>query len=466
MLLLAASIFFCEPVPLEMPRAEAYLATSGDGSCRAEDRYNRKDLWISQAVAGRWIDEDGRVFILSDIAIEPPSEISSASTVTRRGYAKERRLFKLDRSSPPSPSGSFLRALKILSPVEPSEECAQIDLPRGYKALRYWHGTNTSAVVCAFLPENSSCWRLATWRLAQGDDFGRSLEVFEEEFLKKEALSFNASKPYIPDASCSERELWRNDVRHSVDRYERWRVTDRPEFMVIDDLPGSNGFVEALTNELEVMHAKYSAAIPGVFDGAGHLSVLRIFGSHDEYLDALSAEGITNMNWSAAYWCRSRRELVAFLPPEGNSRLMKTVRHEFFHQYLSFASGMIEASPWINEGYAEYFEDESVDPFDFLPDVTNWADALKAVMSMDYRQFYSGNDAQRAFNYTLAHAIAYFLEHGAGKVRFNPFGRLKADYFKALVSTRDMASATLAAFGSEELFDLFVQEWLKFKEGG
>ena len=64
MLLLFASLFFTEPTPLDMPKAEAYLVRE-NGEMRLEDRYDRLDLWTSQAVVGRWTDADGRVFTLS-----------------------------------------------------------------------------------------------------------------------------------------------------------------------------------------------------------------------------------------------------------------------------------------------------------------------------------------------------------------------------------------------------------------
>ena len=43
MLILAASLFFVNPAPLDMPRAEAFLVTE-DGKRRLEDRYDKLDL--------------------------------------------------------------------------------------------------------------------------------------------------------------------------------------------------------------------------------------------------------------------------------------------------------------------------------------------------------------------------------------------------------------------------------------
>ena len=51
MLVLAASLFFTSPEPLDMPKADAFLVQE-DGRSRLEDRYDRLDLWTSRAVLG------------------------------------------------------------------------------------------------------------------------------------------------------------------------------------------------------------------------------------------------------------------------------------------------------------------------------------------------------------------------------------------------------------------------------
>ena len=60
--------------------------------------------------------------------------------------------------------------------------------------------------------------------------------------------------------------------------------------------------------------------------------------------------------------------------------------------------------------------------------------------------------------------MAWFIEHGACDVRFDPFKNLKTDYMRALIESRDMHKATQAAFGSDERRKLFIQEWVKYWE--
>jgi hypothetical protein len=237
-------------------------------------------------------------------------------------------------------------------------------------------------------------------------------------------------------------------------------MTDATEFSIIDSLPG-RGFVDTLTNDFPVMRSKYAATVPSPLDGSNTLCVARIYSNREDYLEAAGDD----MQWSAAYWSPQRRELVAYLPQAGESELLKTIRHEAFHQYLSYACSMISASPWFNEGYAQYFEDTEDDSWKIEvsgEDLNRLEDMIPAVVGMDYKEFYAGSDAERKLKYRLAWSIAFFIEKGAPKVRFRPFENLKKDYIEGLLETHDMRKATGAAFGSADKLKNFISEWKKF----
>ena len=472
MLFLAATLFFVDPAPLEMPQAEAYLVEE-DGVRKLEDRYDRMDLWTHRALLGRWTDDADREFALFRLDVHPPA-VERNGTVTRRGFEDE--LVRVNRRR-----DDIRPMIRLLAPVEIAEKGRPPrQLPRGLKDVDYWQTpTNLTAIVCAFLPEKSADWFLATWTLAEGDDFYAQINVFEREFLERltrlnglpEAIAA-ALKPTEREKAepagrrkrerLSERELLRRDVRHDVALYERWHCTDSPDFTVVDDLP-SRSFVVALTNDLCVLRTRYAETLPTGIVGSNALCVARLYASRDEYLEAIDGD----LAWTAAYWCAWRRELVAYLPRNGESELLKTIRHEAFHQYLSYALSMIPASPWLNEGYAQYFEDEQnggwgngLEP---TPErIDAWAEALPGLMAMDYEQFYDGSDEVRRLKYRLAWSLAWFLEKGADKVRFRPFKDLKKKYVEALFTTHDMRKATAAAFGGEDALKLFVSEWKKF----
>ena len=463
-LLLAASLFFTTPAPLDMPRAEAYLVTAKSGVRQLEDRYDTLDLWTSRAVIGRWIDDDFRVFVLSRLDILPPAFTGESST--RTDYETE--LVPADRRKPEQ----LAAMVNCLSPIEPAAEPARPrQMPRGLKDVRFWQGTNTAAIVCSFLPEGSPAWYLASWELSDTDDFNEMSELFTREFLDKKAwLEVCSGEPKASAAekvgakrrrATAERELLRRDVRHGVAAYPSWHATDSEEFTIVDALPG-RGFVEALTNDLPMVRRRYAEVMPSPLNGSNTLCVARIYANRDEYLEA-AGEG---MEWSAAFWNPRRRELVAHMPKDGERELLKTIRHEAFHQYLSYACSMMQASPWLNEGYAQYFEDESDEKWGVdvtVADFDAFEEILPVLFFMDYHEFYSGTDEERRLKYRLSWSIAYFIENGAPKLRFMPFKGLKSSYITTLLDKGDMRIATLAAFdGSRDKLKNFIAEWKRF----
>ena len=452
-LLLAASLFFTTPAPLDMPRAEAYLVTTKRGVRQLEDRYDTFDLWTSRAVIGRWMDDDYRVFVLSRLDMLPPA--LSGESLTRTRYETE--LVAADKRK----IDHVAAMVNCLSPIEPAAEPERPhQTPRGLKDVRFWQGTNTTAIVCSFLPEKSPCWYLATWELSEQDDFAAMSELFTGEFLDGKAWQELCTEEPKPSAR-GERELLRRDVRHGVAAYPAWHATDSEEFTIIDVLP-ARGFIEALTNDLPVLRRRYAEVIQSPLSGSNTLCVARIYANRDEYLEAAGED----MEWSAAYWNARRRELVAYMPEGGDRELLRTVRHEAFHQYLSYACSMIQASPWLNEGYAQYFEDEADGNWGIDVEVADFdklEELLYAIFFVDYQTFYAGSDRDRRLKYRLAWSVAYFLEKGAPKLRFEPFKNVKSNYIAALLDTHDMRLATAAAFdGSHDKLKNFIAEWKKF----
>lgn len=466
MLLLALSLFFTDPALLEMPRAEAYLVRE-NGVSRLEDRFNRLDLWMSQAVVGRWTDDEGRMFLLAQLDVQPPS-VDRDALQTREAYAAGRVPMKRVRANADFPAG-FIDAVSLLSPCPIVDEPrSPRQMPHGYKSVFYWQNpTNYVDIVCSFRPERTNAWYLATWHLSDTDDYATRIAAFEDQFLRKEFPAFQASRisPASRTLSC-ERELLRQDARHSVAAYANWHATSAAEYEVLDDLP-TRGLVETLTNDFPVMRAKYAAALPTPLDGSNVLCVARLYATRDEYLNALETDGLEEMAWSAAYWSSARRELVAYLPRNGQEELLRTIRHEAFHQYLAYATSMISASPWLNEGYAQYFEDEKDENWGDEIELTEenvdcLAQLIPSLLQMDYSQFYEGTDSARRMKYRLAWSLVRFLEIGADKVRLKPFAGLKERYLKALIETHDMRQATAAAFKDDDLLRQFVGEWKKF----
>lgn len=478
---LFAAMFF-RAAPVDMPLAEAYLVTATDGTMRLEDRYDEFELWMSRAILGRWADEDGRILTVAKLdTVAPAFDVRS---MTREEYVANMTPIYLRDDALRRDAADALSPFPVAD--KPSAPAA---VPRGMKKVEYWRGTNDTAVVCTFLPLDSRAWYYASWELLEGDSVLDAERVFDDEFigafseivergdLRSEKMflenkrAYQSKKSFAAEAggkteasAMDERELLRADAAHSVSNYPSWRVTHAREFTILDNLRGEGAFIAALTNELGAMRVLYAKMVPSPLQATNTLAVARIYSSRAEYLAALGENDVSGMEWSAAYWSPARRELVAYLPDAGAAELLQTVRHEAFHQYLSYATAMIPASPWFNEGYAQYFEDMESADWGMEVDIDAISKLIAPLMEMDYVEFYSGSAIERRLKYRMAWSIAHFIENGAQNVRNKPFARLKENYVGALLKTHDMSKATSAAFDGEGTMTLFAEEWKKFWE--
>lgn len=448
--LLLASIFLTSPYLYDMPKASSYKVTS-NGNVHIEDRYDVMDMWVSRSLLGCWGDEQGRWFELFSLEYAPPP---FTEVKTRRDFTSS--LVPIGRRDKET-RAIAIKHLKHSSCIDEAERFDQ--LPKGCKDFLYYPSTNSSAITAAFLPKSSQTWLLAVWTLAQGDDYKEKLKEFADKFFSEDIKSLKVLKWPETSKKMSERELHKVDMSHSVANHPEWYCTEAEEFTILDNMPSSRPFITILTNDLRVMRAKYAQVVPTPIAVTNTLSVARIYATRAEFLKAAGESA----QWTKAYWCPWRRELVAYLSFGGEEDLLKTIRHEAFHQYLSYATGMIESSPWLNEGYAEYFENGENETWDVTEEeLESYKIILPTIFAKNYQEFYSASESERALNYRLAWSIAYFLEHGAPKVRFDPFKNLKKRYFEKLIDSLSMSDATAYAFESKEKFDKFISEWQKF----
>jgi hypothetical protein len=477
------TLFAASPDGVSMPHTESFLVTESDGSRRLEDRYDTFDLWTARTVRARWRDAAGNLLVVARLAFAPPDDPPETLS-TRSDF--ERRLPSL--AIKPKDAAARNAAVVACAPVDVFEEPVRPrrSRRREIETLLYYQSTNQLASVWVFRPVvhkrgAKTDWYMAALVLSPDENPDSASAQFDAYFLDRvRALPDpNPSHPNSPSPILnsqfsilnSESSLLKRDYALSVVNYEGWHSTESGDVVVVDDLaPQSHDtFVSSLTNDLPRLRAAYAASVPSPLVST-NIAAVRVFSEREDYL-AYVGEGV---EWSAAVWSPRHRELVLNLTVAGMDELIKTVRHEAFHQYLAYAGAMAEASPWFNEGHAELFAHTSFDRdgklvFEKDAVAAQWvhanADAvaayLPAFVLLDYADFYSGTDAQRRARYHIAWSIAYFLEVGAPEVRFRPFKRLRADYMSALVRTRRAEAATTSVFTLDKM-KLFSAEWKKF----
>ena len=465
--------------PLDMPRAEAYLVTR-DGARSLEDRFDSFDLWTCRAVRGRWRDEAGNELQIIRLDSLPPDDVPG-TVRTRRSFAGAlgERDFEAKNVAHRDEAAASASPVELGRAVRPRRANR-----RNLAELVSYTVADDRALVYAFRPRSpepreSPGWFLASLTAAPGENMAEVRARFDEDFLDRVSVPSRAArsalaKPVPPPAKdASEAELLRADVRGQVANLDAWHCTDAEDVTVIDDLdPGVRaGFVSQLTNNLPRLRRAYAAAVPSPLTATNALAVVRVFRNREEYLAYVGVE----QKWTAALWSPQRRELVLHHTGEGIPELLATVWHEAFHQYLSYAGAMLSSSPWFNEGHAQLFEHTAFTgkgelAFRRDPEAAAYvqayaadlAEVLPDVLEMDYEAFYDGKSEDVRAKYRLAWSIAYFLEVGAPKLRFQPYRDLRADYMKALVETRSMKEATRQVLGEQKSRDAFVAAWLAF----
>ncbi len=466
--------------PIDLPRAEAYLMTSTAGR-RLEDRFDTFGLWTAATVRGRWRDEAGNTLLLARLTHLPPDDVPG-TVRTRLAFRAAQALKPID----PKNRAQRDEAVEAVAPVDVGESVPPRRSQRKNLTdlLFYPSPGNDHVLVYAFRPRSPERterpdWYLAVLVAAATEDMAAVRAYFDDEFLDRitvpslGARRSLAKAPPRPGKKATEAELLRADLAASVANYDEWCCTEADDVLVLDNLDAGlrATIVGAITNNLPRLRRAYARAVPSPLSGTNAVATVRVFRSREEYLAYVGVE----QKWTAALWSPPQRELVLYHPEHGNETLLRTVWHEAFHQYLSYAGSMLESSPWFNEGHAALFE---YSHFDRKGEIVfereaqagayvheyaaQLAEVLPALFEMGYAAFYAGEAEEVQARYRVAWSIAYFLEVGAPKLRFRPFETFRADYLKALVETHSMREATAKAFGDEKRRDEFIAAWLAF----
>ncbi len=459
--------------PAEMPQAAAYLVNEG-GRYRLEDRFDAFELWAAKTLRGRWRDATGNEFMIARLDSLLPSA-EAGDSVTRDGFRRELKPLKVKDAAARDAAVAALLPMELLPPVRTRRQGR-----RNLLELWRYPVTNSTALVYAFRPRSperkeTPGWYMVAAVVAPGMDLGEVEERLESDFFDEVTLPPARERTSVPPPlppEATETDLLAEDYRLNVANYADWNFFRAGDLMITDNLGAQFRlpFIATITNELPRLRREYARSVPPALADGFHPAVIRVFNSREEYLAYVGVEA----RWTAAVWCPPRRELVLYFSEEGVEATLRTVWHEAFHQYLSYSGSMISASPWINEGHAEVFEHSHFDSkgglvHDRVPEwaafinvnAVKLAEAIPALLAMDYEEFYGGDQFAREDKYRLAWSIAYFLQVGASEVRFQPFAKTRAEYLAELVKTRSAAAATQKVLSGEKLDD-FIAEWVKF----
>jgi len=474
-----------KPRPLPMPDAHTYLAVDLD-ILEREDRFDPFELWFHSQCEGRWQDTRGNTLTLGRITQILPS--FSEEHVTRERFAIEiadsdyqinsRKVEQIHEWA-----ASFCH-LQLSEPEPLNINSIALSQIYSYPCA----ASNT--LVYTFHPRRIGNARNFDWycvimQAVDIDDFEKFQLLFEDNYIAKIAQPAATSKDegststQIDTSRKGKKDFdqpnnpVRLAARKSVENYEEWWFAETDGYIILSDVNTDLGksLIEKIQSNMPRLQAAYRKLLPPLTESSD-ISLIRIFqfkSDYDQYVGA-------GKEWSGGMWMPQQRELV--LTQEFHTEeIMRTLRHESFHQYISYAYCMISPPPWMNEGHACFFEAARVDSkgkvmleeddkrLQILLENLDLATSLIPVMlDMTYNEFYGGTSADRSLSYALAWGLAYYLQKGAPLERNTPYKEILPDLAASLAASRNYRDATALTFSQVDM-DVFQSNfkdfWLK-----
>lgn len=472
-----------DPVP--MPEAQTYLLTD-ESSFEREDRFSPYELWYNNECCARWLDPSGNRLILARMTHRLPLFQETDISRMRFALALDEEANRLDpkkRAHINEWVATFVHAT-VYDPEPLKINRFTLD------DLLFYPCDKSGTLIYAFRPRRVGNAKNFNWFCVilqtSGETDAESLRTsFEERFIGQIALPPRTSKDEgvqsrevsVPDEGTSTPDLpdqsVRRDALKSVENYDDWWFADADGYVILSDVHTSVGeaLIRDLQKTLPALRDAYAKLVPPITPSR-ETSLIRLFQGREEYVRYV---GQTHA-WSSGMWMPGRRELVLF-EQESQNEMKRIIRHEAFHQYLSFATGMLPVAPWLNEGHACLFEnagmnaqgkitiDEDPDRCPFLLENLETAVTLLPILlKADYEAFYTGTHAELRLKYALAWGLAYYLQKGAPLERNTPFKSILPDYMTALAQTRNGEKATDFAFRNVDTSvfqENFREFWLK-----
>ena len=446
-----------DPVP--PPEAHPYLLVSTDTLTR-EDLFSPYELWYALECCARWSDDAGNRLVIGRVAHR---FVAAGETfVSRQSFSQF--LTRTSAQINPRDAEHIHQWVEDFVGMEVGEaETVKANAFNLDELIRF-PIDDPNTLIYAFQPRrvgnaSNPDWFCVILDAPDAPDADELKRQFEEHFIRKIALPSRTSK----DEGATVEELTvattkrdppvidipdhpvRVEARKSIENYDDWWIAETEGYVILSDVDSSTGktFIGDLQTTMPHLKHAFMKLVPPLTTEPD-ISSIRIFRNRADYIRYVGEEH----SWTGGLWMPARRELVLIHSADLNA-LMRTLRHESFHQYLSYAYCMIAAPPWMNEGHAVLFEnasvsakgkvtlDEDIQKVNLLLDNMELVvEALPDFLKFDYATFYDGTSEQRQLKYAMAWGIIYYLQKAAPQERNTPFKTFLSDLADALAETR------------------------------
>ena len=473
--------------PLPMPDAHAYLIHK-PGDLNREDRFEPYQLWYHNQCEGRWQNTEGSSLIIGRISQSLP--IFTEEHVSREEF--EVIIADNDRQidgKKPEQIHEWVASFVGDTVYEPEKlNINSIALSAVYR----YPCDASDTLIYAFHPRRIGNARNFDWfcvvlKVVGVTEIKQFQLDFEDLWISKIAQPTSAEKNEgIGSKQLDTSRKGKTDfdqpyhpvriaARKSIENYDNWWFAETDGYIILSDVNTDLGksLVERVQKNIPILQDAYRKLLPPM-TSTRDISLIRIFQFKSDY-NAYVGE---KLKWSGGIWMPRRREL-ALTQEFHTEEIMSTLRHESFHQYISYAWGMLTSSPWLNEGHACFFENAHIDskgqisfPEDperlsvLIDNLDSAVAIIPNMFNMSYEDFYHGGGtaAGRSFNYALAWGLAYYLQKGAPRERNTPFKEILPSYTAALESSRNYHEADALTFADVDMKVFqsnFREFWLK-----
>jgi len=472
-----------DPVP--MPKAYTYLSSNGT-ELEREDRFDPFELWFANQCCARWYDAQGNRLVIGRITCRLPA--FDAAHVSRERFnialSDDDNLVNSEKEADVSEWVATFVDTPIYEPEKVRLNKFTLD------EVRVFPCDATNMLIYAFRPRRignakNFDWFCVTLQASGTTDLKALRSAFEEQFIGKVTLPSRSSADEGAQAEevstvRAGEKLFdqpnhpvRVEARKSIENYDTWWFAETDGYIILSDVNTDVGksVIRDVQDSMPAFRKAYEKLVPPL-TRERDVSLIRLFQTRDDYVRYVGKE----QAWTGGVWMPGRRELV-LAQGDNKEEMMRIIRHEAFHQYLSYAYGMVPAAPWMNEGHACLFENATADkkgkvslnedpnrcPL-LVENIELAVALLPRLLEADYPAFYTGSVSERNLKYAVAWGLAYYLQKGAPLERNTPFKSILADYAASLAQTREYATATKQAFAEVDMTvfqENFREFWLK-----
>jgi hypothetical protein len=464
------------PEPLSQPTIYTYMYTKGDFSKKIK-MYDPFEIWYADQHGGQWRDSKGNVFIIA----QPKNMLPKfkAKHILFEDYQKsiDTGKFNLDVNRTDELESWIKDFCKLdVSGVE-VVKTRSFDLQN----CMFYSTSDPSTLVYSFslkpkglgtrIPETY----VAVLQVFDGTSPKKARQSFENQFLRS-VRSLPKNMRYPSNYTVGQKmENVEDDspsslaAAKSLENMDGWWSQRVGDYIFVSDIKNSKGrkLISFLEYTMPVIRKAFVEAIPPI-KKISDVSVIRIFEKPEGYRQHLDSIG----EWTTGVWQPAKRELTVLYQSRDQEKSIETIIHEALHQYLFYATDMIQNAPWFNEGYACFFQTAVVTSkgtkvlileqkayVDYITKNLNRISAhLPILITKDYEAFYEPD--VRQLNYVAAWSLVYFLQKNRSSSS-KLYESILPDYLEALKRDKNYSKATEYAFRNVDMMR-FQQDFQRF----